>query len=160
MNYKLLEIIRHLSEQDTKTLSQKALKVAEESGELAKVCLSYDNAPGTLHRFTETDAILEEVVDVFLSAISIAYDLNYANEDIEDMVSHKVNKWAAIQKCEGLDAQKILFEIHITVRDAEKDRFREVCKYSGLKPIILHLQNNDGKLVFNYVIPSSVEIGK
>jgi len=159
MNEKLLELIRHLSEQDTKTLSQKALKVAEESGELAKVCLPYDNAPGTLHRFTETDAILEEVVDVMLSAISIAYDLNYNDDDINEMFMHKINKWASIQKSESLDTNKIPFEIHITVKDAHKDEFRAMCKRIEIKPIILHLQNNDGQIVFDDVMTSSVYIG-
>lgn len=159
MNSKLLKIIRHLSEQDTKTLSQKALKVAEETGELAMVALPYDNAPGTLHRFTETDAILEEACDVVLCALSVAYDLGYTDEDIDDMMSHKVQKWASIQKAESLNANEIPFEIHITVKDAEKDRFREVCKQHEVKPIILHLQDNDGKTMFDDVMTSSVFFG-
>jgi len=159
MNCKLLKIIKHLSEQDTKTLSQKALKVAEESGELAKVCLPYDNAPGTLHRFTETDAILEEVVDVMLSAVSIAYDLNYNDEDISDMMSYKVQKWASIQKAESLNTNNIPFEIHVTVSDVDKEQFRTVCKHNEIKPIILYLQNNDGATMFDDVMTSSVYMG-
>ena len=60
MNTQLLDYIKKLSLDDKKTLSQKALKVAEESGELAKVVLPFDNAAGTIHRFIEKGRILEE----------------------------------------------------------------------------------------------------
>lgn len=75
MQTQLLDYIKKLSLDDKKTLSQKALKVAEESGELAKVVLPFDNAAGTIHRFIEKGKILEESVDVILTAISIAWML-------------------------------------------------------------------------------------
>ncbi len=80
MSPELFEYIQRLSLADKKTLSQKALKVAEESGELAKVVLPFDNAAGTIHRFIEKGRILEESVDVILTAISIAYELGYTHE--------------------------------------------------------------------------------
>jgi hypothetical protein len=159
MNKDLLELIKHLSLQDKKTLSQKALKTAEESGELAKVVLPFDNAPGTLHRFVDKQSILEEAVDTCLSALSVAYDLGFNDTDIEDMMLYKSKKWATLQKGESLDTNKIPFEIHITVKDVDKEHFRAVCKAWDIKPIILDLQNNDGKTVFEDVMTSSVFIG-
>jgi hypothetical protein len=50
MNNELLDYIQNLSLRDFKTLSQKALKVSEECGELAKAVLPYDNAYATRHR--------------------------------------------------------------------------------------------------------------
>ena len=47
MNTELLSYIQKLSIRDKKTLSQKALKVTEECGELARVVLPFDNAAGT-----------------------------------------------------------------------------------------------------------------
>jgi hypothetical protein len=75
------------------------------------------------------------------------------------MMSYKCQKWAALQKGESLDTNKIPFEIHITVKDVDKEHFRAVCKTHDIKPIILDLQNNDGKTVFEDVMTSSVFIG-
>ena len=64
------DFIKTLSIKDKKTLSQKGLKLVEEVGELARVILPYDSAHGTNHRFIDREAILEEVVDVYLTNIS------------------------------------------------------------------------------------------
>lgn len=44
MNKQFFDYLRHLSKQDRKTLSQKALKLFEEGGELARVILPFDGA--------------------------------------------------------------------------------------------------------------------
>lgn len=115
MNLELLEYIKSLSLKDKKTLSQKALKVSEESGELAKVILPFDNAHGTTHRFIEKGRILEEVADVLLTAVSIAYELGYSHEDLEDMMWNKAEKWHSIQAKEDKVDYPIPYEIHVTV---------------------------------------------
>jgi NTP pyrophosphatase (non-canonical NTP hydrolase) len=116
MNKELLGYIRQLSLKDKKTLSQKALKVAEESGELAKVVLPLDNAPGTIHRFVDKNKTLEEAVDVILTAISIPYELGFTDDDIMDVMWRKAEKWQGIQSKEkNFDENNIPFEIHVTV---------------------------------------------
>ena len=62
----LFNFIQSLSINDRKTLSQKALKVAEETGELAKAVLPYDNAFATTHKFKTAKRVLVGVVDVRL----------------------------------------------------------------------------------------------
>jgi NTP pyrophosphatase (non-canonical NTP hydrolase) len=156
MSPELFEYIKRLSLADKKTLSQKALKVAEESGELAKVVLPFDNAAGTIHRFIEKGRILEESVDVILTAISIAYELGYSHEEIEETMRLKAEKWQGIQFKETQVDDVIPFEIHVTVQSfIETDEiFREVCDIIGVKPIILELENK-GENVMHDVMTSS-----
>ena len=79
------DYIKDLSIKDKKTLSQKTLKLVEEVGELARVILPYDSAHGTNHRFTDRDAILEELVDVYLTNISLNSSSVKPNECEIDM---------------------------------------------------------------------------
>lgn len=153
----LNKLIKQLTEQDPKTLSQKALKVCEESGELAKVVLPFDNAGGTIHRFVDKNAILEEVADVYLSAISIAYDLGFDELDFDEMVTHKAKKWAEIQSRENKIDDKVPYEIHVTVSTNRIKFFQNECKKIGVKPIVLALQTEDGE--FQDVMTSSVHVG-
>lgn len=156
MQTQLLDYIKKLSLDDKKTLSQKALKVAEESGELAKVVLPFDNAAGTIHRFIEKGRILEESVDVILTAISIAYELGYSHEEIEETMRLKAEKWQGIQYKETQVDDMIPFEIHVTVQSfIETDEFfRDLCAEIGVKPIILELENK-GQNVMHDVMTSS-----
>ena len=177
MKKELLDYIKSLSLNDKKTLSQKALKVAEESGELAKVVLPFDNADGTTHRFIEKQRVLEESVDVILTAISLAYELGYSHDEIGDMMWEKALKWQSIQNKEGKVEYPIPYEIHITV-DIEDhliylkrlraehesgriyhevpegtielaiDRFKKACKVAGVKPIVLDLENDGFRQLF------------
>lgn len=157
----LNEYIRNLSIQDKKTLSQKALKTCEEVGELAKAILPFDSAPGTNHRFIDRDKVLEEIADVYLTNISIAYSLGFTDEEIEDMIQKKSVKWQEIQAKEDNASFPLPFEIHITVdmsrivdgdgdslkgRKLFVDDFKKQCQYLGVKPIVIELQLENGTL--------------
>lgn len=115
MNKDLQEYIKALSLRDKKNLSQKLGKVMEEAGELARVVLPYDNADGTTHRFVEKEKVLEESVDVILTAISMAYELGFSHDDIEEMMWRKAEKWQGIQAKDAKVEYPIPYEIHITV---------------------------------------------
>ena len=165
MNEKLLKMVKELSLKDKKSLSQKALKVSEETGELAKVVLPYDSASGTLHRFVDKTKILDEVADVMLSAISIAYDLEFTDEEIEDKLYEKSLYWMGLQAKESKVEFPIPFETHITIRrpDDIRDFLCACSDYTNfneikLKPIILDLQNG-GKSVMTDVMTSSKHMG-
>lgn len=166
MNPSLLDYTRYLSKQDRKTLSQKALKVAEETGELASVVLPLDNAYATTHRFVERQRILEESVDVVLTALSVAYDLNFTDVEIEEMMFHKLEKWAMLQHKESQVVYPLPYEIHITVSDINGDdptnalqAFKDACSQVGVKPIVLDLQNQRGISVMDDVMTSSKHFG-
>ena len=150
------DYIKDLSIKDKKTLSQKALKLVEEIGELARVILPYDSAHGTNHRFTDRDAILEELVDIYLTNISISHSLGFTDEEFNDMLVKKTEKWGSLQAKEEQATFPLPFEIHVTV-DGDKskkenfhfeiDDFKEDCSIVGVKPIIIDLEINDGSII-------------
>lgn len=155
------DYIKDLSIKDKKTLSQKSLKLVEEIGELARVILPYDSAHGTNHRFTDRDAILEELVDIYLTNISISHSLGFTDEEFNDMLVKKTEKWGSLQAKEEQATFPLPFEIHVTVEvdlpigdgDVTTDwygsisEFKEDCKDIGVKPIVIDLEINDGSIL-------------
>ena len=155
------DYIKDLSIKDKKTLSQKALKLVEEIGELARVILPYDSAHGTNHRFTDKDAILEELVDIYLTNISISHSLGFTDEEFNEMLVKKTEKWGSLQAKEEEATFPLPFEIHVTVEvdlpigdgDVATDwygsisEFKEDCKDIGVKPIVIDLEINDGSIL-------------
>lgn len=168
MNSEFLSYIRHLSKQDRKSLSQKALKACEEVGELARVVLPFENAYATTHRFTEREAILEEAVDTVLCALSVAYDLNFSDEDVEEMFNRKAEKWALLQSKEANVSYPLPYEIHVTVKYEPSgvvfiqdfiDGFKLLCRGIDVKPIVLDLEGKNGDVTSIDVMTSSKHFG-
>jgi NTP pyrophosphatase (non-canonical NTP hydrolase) len=153
------EYIKNLSIKDKKTLSQKGLKLVEEMGELARIILPYDSAHGTNHRFTDREALLEEVVDIHLSNISIAYSLGFTDEEFNDMLIRKSQKWSQLQANEEKAEFPLPFEIHVTVESPKDiDGFKDVCSLIEVKPIVIDLEINDGSVIKD-VMTSSKHFG-
>lgn len=154
------EFIKDLSMKDKKTLSQKGLKLAEEVGELAKVILPYDSAHGTNHRFIDKERVLEEVVDVYLTNISIAHSLGITKEEFNDMLARKSEKWAELQSREEKATFPLPFEIHVTVstNEIDIDKFKTSCSIIEVKPIVLDLEIN-GEQPIKDVMTSSKHFG-
>lgn len=151
---KIEEYIKELSKKDKKTLSQKALKLVEEVGELARVVLPYDSAHGTNHRFIDREALLEEVVDVHLTNISIAHSLGFTEDELNEMMVRKAKKWATIQAKEDKVTFPLPYEIHVTVNLEDSythkyinagslNEFKEHCRSIGVKPIVIDLEMKD-----------------
>lgn len=166
MNKELFEYVKSLSLKDKKSLSQKVLKVQEELGELSRVALPLENADGTTHRFVESEKVLEECVDIMLAAISIAYAEGYSDEEIEDVMRNKSEKWHGLQVKEDKVEYPIPYEIHVTVKLAPEENtynhqinmFKKTCDRAGVKPIVLDLENS-GEVVMKDVMTSSHHIG-
>jgi NTP pyrophosphatase (non-canonical NTP hydrolase) len=153
------EYIKNLSIKDKKTLSQKGLKLVEEVGELARVILPYDSAHGTNHRFIDREAILEEVVDVYLTNISIAHSLGFTDEEFNDMLVKKSEKWSQLQASEEKAEFPLPFEIHVTVESPKDiDGFKDACSLIEVKPIVIDLEINDGSVIKD-VMTSSKHFG-
>jgi NTP pyrophosphatase (non-canonical NTP hydrolase) len=146
------DFIKDLSIKDKKTLSQKTLKLVEEVGELSRVILPFDSAPGTNHRFPDREKILEEVVDVYLSNISIAHSLGFTDEEFNEMLNKKTDKWAKLQLKEAEVTFPLPYEIHVTVDTSENffecdiDGFKSKCQEIDVKPIVLDLEMKEGTL--------------
>lgn len=159
MNKELINFLRELTVNDTKTLTQKALKTTEEVGELAKAILPFENAAGTLHRFSDKKKILENVVDVFLTSISIAYELGFTDDEVDEMINLKSKKWAKLQHKEGKVKYPLPYEIHISIKRPDNiENFKEVCEKIRVKAIVIDLEK-DGDLVMQDVMTSSVHFG-
>jgi hypothetical protein len=169
MTPEFLKYVRYLSKQDRKTLSQKTLKVGEEFGELAKAALPFDNAYATTHRFVEREQILEEAVDTVLCALSVAYDLDFTDDEVDEMFSRKAEKWALLQSKEHEIKYPLPYEIHITVAlpvpvtqdfpHTYIEMFRDICKQLHCKPIILDLQTPNGTTAMTDAMTSSKHFG-
>lgn len=147
--------IKNLSINDKKSLSQKGLKLVEEVGELARVILPYDSAHGTNHRFIDRNAILEEIVDVYLTNISIAHSLEFTTNEFNDMLVKKAEKWSQLQATEEKANFPLPFEIHITVdatemrdpilydrKDFDIELFKSACEEIEVKAIVIDLESD------------------
>ncbi len=147
MNKQLLEYIKNLSLNDKKTLSQKALKTCEEVGELAKAILPFDAAHGTNHRFSSREDILEESVDTILCALSIAYSMGVTDEELENILVLKSGKWGTLQMNEDKYYKNSKFalpyELHVTVKANDVEKFKTVCAKIGCTPVYLDLYSPD-----------------
>lgn len=135
-----LDFIKKLTKNDDKNLSQKGLKLMEEVGELARVILPFENAHATTHRFSTREQILEECADIYLTNLSIVFDHGFTYQEFEDVVERKLMKWAELQQRHTSARFPVPFEIHITVRNANQENFRQVCDALDVKPIVLALQ--------------------
>lgn len=144
MDRKILDHVRQLTSADPKSLVEKGLKASSEAGELSSAVLSFANVAGAQHRFVGREAVLDEVADVILAALSIAYDVGATDEEVEAEIHRKAVKWEGIQKAESGARFPLPFEIHVTVERAEVDAFRATCATLGVKPIILALHLRSG----------------
>lgn len=167
MNKELRNYIKELSLKDKKTLTQKALKCAEETGELARKVLPYEDAHGTTHRFIVKSSILEEVADVALTAMSIGYELGYTHDEIDEMIHRKALNWQEVQAKSNRVDFPIPFEIHVTISTDENfntEKYVEDCdkiskiRQTKIKPIVIDLESN-GQSVMKDVMTSSHYFG-
>ena len=92
----ILERIKLLSEKEPKNLVQKALKLAEETGEVAQAVLSMEGASGCLYKELTKYNVAEECIDVCIVAAAILYQLKLDEEDkkfINEIIDRKLTKW-------------------------------------------------------------------
>lgn len=88
-----IERIYQITKDDRKDITQKALKLCEETGEVAQAILSYTNASGCGYKSKTIDDITEEIADVYIVALSLACQLDIPFEKIEEMVEKKLDVW-------------------------------------------------------------------
>lgn len=86
--------VRLLTEKDHKTLSQQAMKLAEEVGEVNAAVLQFEGAHGTSYKPAVTkEDIAEECIDVIIVATSILAGLDVKNFTMRKIVTKKLAKW-------------------------------------------------------------------
>lgn len=163
MRSDLLAYVKALSLADRKNLSQKVLKLYEETGDLAKAALPFDGAHCSTHRLVPRLKLLQEAADSMLVLYSIIYSLGFDDQELEDMMKKKTDYWAELQAREDLLANKspkgTPYELHLTVSEApDVDAFRLACHAAGAKPILLDLQTRSDEVIKD-VMTSSVVFG-
>lgn len=94
---KIPKRIRKASKLEDKNLVERALKLCEESGELAEAVLIYKglkkSKPGTPHMAGKVAAIKEEAVDVLLMALDILVYMKTSDKQLTRYVAWKLDKW-------------------------------------------------------------------
>lgn len=94
MNESLIKITEELTKRDQKSLLEKALKTAEEVGELAQAVLVGMGSHGTQYRNPEEYNVLEEAVDVVICGLAAAFEAGFTIKEVEEMTKLKLDKWA------------------------------------------------------------------
>lgn len=157
--------IKKLSLRDKKSLSEKVAKLFEEGGELAKAALTHAGLYTNNHLIVDKKKILEEVVDTYLVAKSIAYTTGFSDEEFQRELERKTALWDKLQRKEDFSLEKsdfMLYELHVTVNAEDGidiEKFKNDCANLKVKPIVLDLQNQLGEKVMDDVMTSSKCLG-
>ena len=89
--------IYDLTRQDPKTLQERALKLAEEAGELAQAVLSATGAPGSVYKKQTLADVREEAADAAIVALSILAQASDSREafeaELDRLMAEKCAKW-------------------------------------------------------------------
>lgn len=89
-----LQAIKQLAILEPKTLEQMALKLSEESGEVAQAVLSQTKASGNQYKSLQTEDIKEECIDAILVATALYYKLEgSSDEEFITLLTEKMTKW-------------------------------------------------------------------
>ena len=86
--------IKRLDEMDSLTLTDKGLKLSEETGEALAEILSYIDANNKSKSAKGTPEVLaEELIDVIIVAKSAILNTGLSSEELNDIVDAKLDKW-------------------------------------------------------------------
>ena len=96
----IIDQITATTHKDGKSLVQRALKLCEETGELAGAVLSETSAPGCGYKNKTSEDVLEEGCDVVIVAFSLLKHYGFSDYDIQKKIAHKLTKWEAVIKDE------------------------------------------------------------
>lgn len=89
-----------LTRSDGKSLQERTLKLAEETGELSQAVLSATGAHGSSYKGLTLSDVREEAVDTAIVALSIlaqtCADEEAFQEEFQSLFDKKLSKWAAV----------------------------------------------------------------
>ena len=153
-----LDIVKQLSEIDQKNLTQRLCKLVENIGELSKVILLYEDNFLVNPKHSDKYKILEESVNLMLGAMSIAYELGFNDNDMDEMMIDRCKQLNKAQKV-CINTFPVPFEIHITVNIKHEDLqlFVDYCKVLNVKPIVLDLDLKEYDVMTSSVINSNTD---
>ncbi len=86
--------VRELTNLSKMNLPQRAMKLAEEVGEVNEAVLVYYGVPGTEHKpEKKVDDVAEETLDVIIVATSILAEMNVSDWTIQNLLDKKMARW-------------------------------------------------------------------
>ena len=88
-----LQTIFEISKNEKKSLIERALKLSEETGEVAEAVLSTLAVPGCEYKEKTMESVIEEAVDVIIVAGSIIEEAGVSEKFIAKMFELKLDKW-------------------------------------------------------------------
>lgn len=92
--------IFNLTQQDPKSLQERALKLGEEAGELAQAVLSATGAPGSEYKNLSLADVREEAADAAIVALSILAQTceneTQFHAEMARLFENKCAKWRAV----------------------------------------------------------------
>lgn len=90
----LVETVKELSKKDRKDISQKGLKLFEETGEVAEALLSYNKAGSCAYKEKSLDDLKEELGDTLNCVLDIAIASGIEPKDVVEIAIEKcLYKW-------------------------------------------------------------------
>ncbi|AHZ10218.1 MazG-like pyrophosphatase [Bacillus phage NotTheCreek] len=82
-----------LCSKNTKTLTEMALKLAEETGEIAQAVLSVEKAQGSAYKAKDVADVIEELVDATMVIESMLHRLKVTDSEFNAVFNQKLKKW-------------------------------------------------------------------
>lgn len=92
----MLDKIERLSLANEKNEFEIALKLTEETGEVAQALLSAKNTSGSVYKTETIEDVKEESIDVTLVALSLFFKVGGTIEELEETLNTKLNKWERV----------------------------------------------------------------
>lgn len=137
MKKDFLNYVRSLAIADPKTPSQRALKTATEVGELALAVLPYENMNDE-EKEQAREVILDEAVDTVLCGLSVAYGLEFSDQEIDNMMYRKAKKWADNQGSGQRTKFPVPFEIeaYYAVNTSDLEDFLAAAKKCDAEVVV------------------------
>lgn len=96
-----LEKLKQLSMENEKSLEQIALKLSEETGEVAQALLCYVQASGSTYKRLSKKDVQEECIDTLIVALSLFYKLEGTDAELDEVLKYKLDKWEKKVNGEG-----------------------------------------------------------
>lgn len=94
----ILDEICKTAQLEQKTIEQMALKLSEETGEIAQAILALTQAGGSVYKDKNIEDVKEECIDLVLVASALFFKLEDPTEatqilNYKAMINNKISKW-------------------------------------------------------------------
>jgi NTP pyrophosphatase (non-canonical NTP hydrolase) len=89
----MIDKIKKATQSEPKKPEQQFMKLIEEVGEASQAYLSSEGASGNKYKHLDQSNVKEELVDVLLVTFALLSKVGATDEEIEELINRKVDKW-------------------------------------------------------------------